>query len=183
MKLGNGLGASGAYFLKVFLEGWLGAASCSSEPVLRSEQVGAFWWGRASWRDGAMLIINNLYRGALLGTQVAILYVCNKQRICSVWQVAWERMNVCSYVTERMMQSSSLLREGGLRNDAARAALWRTRPYECAIDVCQLLTMVIADVCRELSFHLYWFATNGGFARFDNVVNRMETFERETTYE
>lgn len=71
----------------------------------------------------------------------------------------------------------SLLREGGLRNDAARAALWRTRPYECAIDVCQLLTMVIADVCRELSFHLYWFATNSGFVRFDNVVNRMETFE------
>lgn len=27
------------------------------------------------------------------------------------------------------------------------------------------------------------FATNGGFVRFDNVVNRMETFERETTYE
>ena len=27
------------------------------------------------------------------------------------------------------------------------------------------------------------FATNSGFVRFDNVVNRMETFERETTYE
>lgn len=26
-------------------------------------------------------------------------------------------------------------------------------------------------------------ATNGEFVRFDNVVNRMETFERETTYE
>jgi len=36
MKLGNGLGASGAYFLKVFLWGWLGAASCS---VLKSESV------------------------------------------------------------------------------------------------------------------------------------------------
>ena len=88
-----------------------------------------------------------------------------------------------SYVIERTMQSSPLLREGGLRNDAAGAALWRTRPYGCAIDVCQLLTTVIAGVCWELSFHLYWFATNGGFARFDNVVNRMETFERETTYE
>lgn len=87
-------------------------------------------------------------------SQVAILYVCYEWRICSVWQVAWERMNGCSYVIERTMQPSSLLREGGLRNDAARAALWRTRPYECAIDVCQLLTMVIADVCLELSFHL-----------------------------
>ena len=115
--------------------------------------------------------------------QVAIFNVCNEWRICSVWQVAWERMNGCSYVIERTMQSSPLLREGGLRNDAAGAALWRTRPYECAIDVCQLLTIVIADVCRELSFHLYWFATNSGFVRFDNVVNRMETFERETTYE
>ena len=74
-----------------------------------------------------------------------------------------------SYVVERTIQSLPLLREGGLRNDAARAALWRTRPYEFAIDVCQLLTMVIADVCRELSFHLYWFATNGGFVRFNKL--------------
>ena len=131
----------------------------------------------ASWRDEVMLIINNLYRWALLGTQVAIFNVCYEWRICSVWQVAWERMNGCSYVIEWTAQSSPLLREGGLRNDAARAALWRTRPYECAIDVCQLLTMVIADVCRELSFYLYWFATNSGFVRFDNVVNRIETFE------
>ena len=101
--------------------------------------------------------------------QVAIFSVCYKWRICSVWQVAWERMNGCSYVIERTMQSSSLLREGGLRNDAARAALWRTRPYECAIGVCQLLTIVIADVCRELSFHLYWFATNSGFVRFNKL--------------
>ena len=43
--------------------------------------------------------------------------------------------------------------------------------------------MVIAGVCRELSFLSLMFATNGGFVRFDNVVNRMETFERETTYE
>ena len=40
MKLGNGLGASGVYFLKVF---FLGGASCSSEPVLMSEQVAPFW--------------------------------------------------------------------------------------------------------------------------------------------
>ena len=42
--------------------------------------------------------------------------------------------------------------------------------------------MVIADVCR-VEFLSLMFATNGGFVRFDNVVNRMETFERETTYE
>ena len=51
-----------------------------------------------------------------------------------------------------------------------------------AIDVCQLLTMVIAGV-RRVEFSSLTFATNSGFARFDNVVNRMETFERETTYE
>ena len=115
--------------------------------------------------------------------QVVIFNVCYEWRICSVWQVAWERMNGCSYVIERTVQSSPLLREGGLRNDAAGAALWRTRPYECAIDVGQWLTIVIADACRELSFHLYWFATNSGFVRLNNVVNRMETFERETTHE
>ena len=32
-------------------------------------------------------------------------------------------MNGCSYVIERTMQSYPLLREGGLRNDAAGAAL------------------------------------------------------------
>lgn len=114
--------------------------------------------------------------------QVEIFSVCYEWRICSVWQVAWERMNGCSYVVERTMQSYPFLREGGLRNDAAGAALWRTRPYECAIDVCQLLTIVIADVCRA-EFSSLTFATNSGFVRFGNVVNRMETFERETTYE
>ena len=113
--------------------------------------------------------------------QVAIFNVCYEWRICSVWQVVNQietfgccklrsrHMSNYSYVVERTMQSSPLLREGGLRNDAARAALWRTRPYGCAIDVCQLLTMVIADVCRELSFYLYWFATNGGFVRFNKL--------------
>lgn len=42
--------------------------------------------------------------------------------------------------------------------------------------------MVIADVCR-IEFSSLMFATNSGFVRFDNVVNRMETFARETTYE
>ena len=116
-----------------------------------------------------MLKINNLLSRGVARSQVAIFSVCYEWRICSVWQVAWERMNGCSYVIERTMQSYPLLREGGLRNDAARAALWRTRPYECAIDVCQLLTMVIAGVCRELSFYLYWFATNSGFVRFNKL--------------
>ena len=111
-------------------------------------------------RLNGLTIVNNALRSVSKLTcseecvQVAIFNVCYKWRICSVWQVAWERMNGCSYVIERTMQSSSLLREGGLRNDAARAALWRTRPYECAIDVCQLLTIVIAGVRRELSFYL-----------------------------
>ena len=42
MKLGNGLGASGAYFLKVFL--WRGKLSGRS--VLRSEQVAPLWCDR-----------------------------------------------------------------------------------------------------------------------------------------
>ena len=46
MKLGNGLGASGAYFLKVFFLGGLRGVKLQSEnvsePVLGSEQVGAF---------------------------------------------------------------------------------------------------------------------------------------------
>ena len=128
----------GAYFLKVF-SGWAswGLRTCLS--LLGSEQVDAMGW---CWKS------TTCYRVALLGTQVAIFNVCYEWRICSVWQVAWERMNGCSYVIERTIQSSPLLREGGLRNDAAGAALWRTRPYECAIDVCQLLTIVIADVCR-----------------------------------
>lgn len=48
--------------------------------------------------------------------------------------------------------------------------------------MCQLLTMVIADVCR-VEFLSLTFATNSGFVRFDNVVNRMETFERDAAYE
>ena len=158
MKLGNGLGASGAYFLKVF---WGGRSSCSSEPVLRSEQVGAFW--------GVCTSCN----------LVCLLRVADLLSLTSCVRT-YEWLLICHWANDAI---SSLLREGGLRNDAARAALWRTRPYVCAIDVCQLLTVVIADVCRELSFHLYWFATNSGFVRFGNVVNRMETFERETTYE
>ena len=142
MKLGNSSRAMGvgAYFLKVFFwAGWslLARASCS---VLV--------------RLNGLTIVNNALGWVSKLTcseecaQVAIFNVCYKWRICSVWQVAWERMNGCSYVIERTMQSSPLLREGGLRNDAAGAALWRTRPYECAIDVCQLLTTVIASVCR-----------------------------------
>ena len=118
-------------------------------------------WGWAVWSGhiGAWVVLSVVWSAScsllVRRSQVAIFNVCYEWRICSVWQVAWERMNGCSYVIERTMQSSSLLREGGLRNDAAGAALWRTRPYECAIDECQLLTMVIADVCRELSFFIF----------------------------
>lgn len=151
MKLGNSSRAMGVgvYFLKVFFgRGKLLVWACFEE-----------WasWSLLVRRSGLTIVSNALGWASKLArseecAQVAILYVCYEWRICSVWQVAWERMNGCSYVIERTVQSSPLLREGGLRNDAARAALWRTRPYECAIDVCQLLTMVIADVCRERIF-------------------------------
>ena len=42
--------------------------------------------------------------------------------------------------------------------------------------------MAIAGMCR-VEFSSCMFATNSGFVRFDNVVNRVETFGRETTYE
>ena len=166
MKLGNGLGASGAYFLKVFfVAGQVERSVCSEEWASCSALVWQSWLTIA---NNALGWVSKLTRSEECA-QVVIFSVCYKWRICSVWQVAWERMNGCSYIIERTMQSSPLLREGGLRNDAARAALWRTRPYECAIDVCQLLTTVIADVCRELSFYLYWFATNSGFVRFNKL--------------
>lgn len=140
--------------------------------------VGLFWgaWASCSalvWQSWLTIVSNALGWVSKLTrsegcAQVAIFSVCYKWRICSVWQVAWERMNGCSYVIERTMQSSPLLREGGLRNDAARAALWRTRPYECAIDVCQLLTIVIAGVCR-VEFSSLTFATNSGFVRFNKL--------------
>lgn len=156
----------GAYFLKVFL-GWgkLLVWACFEECASCSALV---WQSWLTIVNNALGWVSKLTRSEERA-QVAIFNVCYEWRICSVWQVAWERMNGCSYVVERTMQSSPLLREGGLRNDAARAALWRTRPYECAIGVCQLLTMVIAGVCRELSFHLYWFATNSGFVRFNKL--------------
>ena len=131
-------------------------------------------WGWAVWSGhvGAWVVLSVAWSAScsllVRRAQVVIFNVCYEWRICSVWQVAWERMNDCSYVIERTMQSSPLLRDGGLRNDAARAALWRTRPYECAIDVCQLLTMVIADVCR-VEFSSLMFATNSGFVRFNKL--------------
>lgn len=156
----------GAYFLKVFfVAGQVERSVCSEEWASCSALVWQSWLTIA---NNALGWVSKLTRSEECA-QVVIFSVCYKWRICSVWQVAWERMNGCSYIIERTMQSSPLLREGGLRNDAARAALWRTRPYECAIDVCQLLTTVIADVCRELSFYLYWFATNSGFVRFNKL--------------
>ena len=155
MKLGNSSRAMGvgAYFLKVF---FVGVAGCRT--LLRAGE-------RVRFARSQVAIWERSEECA----QVAIFSVYNKWRICSVWQVAWERMNGCSYVIERTMQSSPLTREGGLRNDAAGAALWRTRPYECAIDVCQLLTMVIASV-RRVEFSSLMFATNSGFVWFDNVA-------------
>lgn len=149
-------------FWKFFGVGGLRGVKLQSENALGSAQVAPFWWG--------VCTSCNL---------VCLLRVADLLSLTSCVRT-YEWLLICHWANDAIL---SLLREGGLRNDAAGAALWRTRPYECAIDVCQLLTMVIADVCRELSFHLYWFATNGGFVRFDNVVNRMETFERETTYE
>ena len=63
MKLGNGLGASGVYFLKVFC-------------------------GGARWAVGLCWGVSKL-ACAEECAQVAIFNVCYEWRICSVWQVAW----------------------------------------------------------------------------------------------
>ena len=159
-------------FWKFFFLGGLRGVKLQSENV--SEPSGEWASCSVLVRQSMLTIVNNTLGWVSKLTrseecaQVAIFNVCYEWRICSVWQVAWERMNGCSYVIERTMQSSPLLREGGLRNDAAWAALWRTRPYECAIDVCQLLTTVIAGGCR-VEFLSLMFATNSGFVRFNKL--------------
>ena len=95
--------------MRIFWKFFLWRGKLSGRSVLRSEQVGAFWWGRASWRDGAMLIINNLYRGALLGTQVAIFSVCYEWRICSVWQVAWRGIDIWAIIHMSSSERCNLL--------------------------------------------------------------------------
>lgn len=127
------LGGVGCVFFHFTIEGERsGVASCNLRTclsLLGSEQVAVFW--------GVCTSCN----------LVCLLRVADLLSLTS-YVTRHRHMSNHSYVIERTMQSLSLLREGGLRNDAAGAALWRTRPYECAIDVCQLLTMVIADVCR-----------------------------------
>ena len=145
MKLGNVSAAMGVgvYFLKVFC-------------------------GGVSWAVGLCWGVSEL-ACAEEREQVAIFSVCYKWRICSVWQVAWERMNNCSYVIERTMQSSPLLWEGGLRNDAAGAALWRTRP-ECVRD--RRVSIIDYGYRWRVSgveFSSLTFATNGGFVRFNKL--------------
>ena len=133
MKLGNSSAAMGVgvYFfilrLRVSGRGW---------------QVGAWVALSVAWGASCSLLVRR--------AQVAILYVCYEWRICSVWQVAWERMNGCSYIIERAMQSSPPPFFGRV--------VWGTTrreprcdepdPNVCAIDVRQLLTIVIAGVCR-----------------------------------
>lgn len=86
MKLGNGLGASGVYFLKVFFRwGKLLVWACSEEWASCSVLV----------RQSALTIVNNALGWVSKLTcseecaQVAIFNVCYEWRICSVWQVAW----------------------------------------------------------------------------------------------
>lgn len=75
-----------------------------SENVLGSEQVGVFWGVCTSCNLVCLLRVADLLS----------LTSCVMRHI---------HMSNYSYVIERTMQSSPLLREGGLRNDAARAAL------------------------------------------------------------
>ena len=166
-------------FWKFFRAGQVGRSVCSDEWASCSALV---WHSWLTIVNDALGWVSKLTRAEECA-QVVIFNVCYKWRICSVWQVAWERMNGCSYVVERTMQSSSLLREGGLRNDAAGAALWRTRPYGCAIDVCQLLTTVIADMCR-VEFLSLIFATSGGFVQFNKLryVLAVANFYRRCAY-
>ena len=58
-----------------------------------------------------------------LGCKLQSCMFATNGGIAQVDKLRSKHMSGCSYVIERMMQSSPLLREGGLRNDVARAAL------------------------------------------------------------
>ena len=70
MKLGNGLGASGVYFLKVFY-GW---GKLSGRSVMESESA----------LLGCKLQSENVSEPSEECAQVAVFNVCYKWRICSV---------------------------------------------------------------------------------------------------
>ena len=88
MKLGNGLGASGAYFLKVFL-------------------------GGASWAVGLFWGVSKLACSEECA-QVVIFSVCYEWRICSVWQVAWCGIDIWATIHMSLSERCNLpLSSGG----------------------------------------------------------------------
>ena len=100
-----------------------------------------------------------------------------------MWVCKLLRGNMSGYSYVMNGSRSSLL-GGWFRGTQRREPLGDEYP---TIDVCDKRVSMIDNLYRwlgsEVEFSSLMFATNGGFVRFDNVVNRMETFERETTYE
>lgn len=112
-------------------------------------------------RQSALTIVNNALGWVSKLTcseereQVAIFNVCYKWRICSVWQVAWCGIDIWAIIHMTSSERCNLLPFFG-------RVVWGTTRREprcdepdrnvCAIDGCQLLTTVIADVCREWVF-------------------------------
>lgn len=142
-------------FLKVFGVGQVERSVCSEEWASCSALVWQSW----------LTIVNNALGCASKLTrsvecaQVAIFSVCNEWWICSVWQVAWERMNGCSYVIERTMQSSSLSsggwfeeRRGGSRV-VTNPTVWVCDRRASIIDYCYRWRVsgwvFIFNVCNE----------------------------------
>ena len=166
MKLGNGLGASGVYFFILRLRGsglgW---------------QVGAWVVLSVAWSASCPLLMRR--------AQVAIFNVCNEWRICSVWQVAWCDIDIWATIHMSLSERCNLSpSSGGWFEERRGGSRVVTNPTVWVRD----RRVSIIDYgyrwrVSGIEFLSLIFATTGGFVRFDNVVNRVETFERETTYE
>lgn len=182
MKLGNGLGASGVYFLKVFFWGrQVEGSVCSEEWASCSALV---WQSWLTIVNNALGWVSKLARSGECA-QVAIFNVCYEWRICSVWQVAWCGIDIWAIIHMSLSERCNLLpSSGGWFEERRGASRVVTNPTVWARD----RRVSIIDYgyrwrVSGIEFSSLTFATNSGFVRFDNVVNRMETFERETTYE
>ena len=151
-----------------------------------SGQVEAWVVLSVAWSASCSLLVRR--------AQVVILYVCYEWRICSVWQVVNQmetferdklRENVWMVAHMSLSERRKLFpSSGGWFEERRGGSRVVTNPTVWVRD----RRVSIIDYgyrwrVSGIEFSSLMFATNSRFVRFDNVVNRMETFERETTYE
>ena len=182
MKLGNSSRAMGvgAYFLKVFFSGWgkLLVWACSEEWASRSALVWQSW----------LTIVNNALglseRVPFIGVRASCNLIC-LLRVADLLSLTscvrtYEWLLIRHWANDAIFSPSS----GGWFEERRGASRVVTNPTVWVRD----RRVSIIDYgyrwrVSGIEFLSLMFATNGGFVRFDNVVNRIETFERETTYE